>query len=116
LLALPVQRQRRAFLHLIYSTETPSRDEASFRAHMTANVRVYEPLRRQCALWSSYHEATKSTDLRKPATSNGLYTLLYAGYLLLINNLIDSGRAFLFKVIAIVFIFKKASLIYKYPL
>jgi hypothetical protein len=37
---------------------------------------VYEPLRDQGALWSSYHKATKSDDLRKPAASNGLYTLL----------------------------------------
>jgi len=43
---------------------------------LAANVRVYEPLRGQCALLSSYHEATKSTDLRKPTASNGLYTLL----------------------------------------
>jgi hypothetical protein len=46
---------------------------------MPHNVRVYEPLRGQGALWSIYHEATKRAHLRKPAASNGLYTLLYAG-------------------------------------
>ncbi len=46
---------------------------------LAGNVRVYEPLRRQSALLSSYHKVTKRTDLRKPATSNGLYTLLAAG-------------------------------------
>jgi hypothetical protein len=76
LLALPVQRQRRAFLHLIYSTETPSRDEASFRAHIVANARVYEPLRGQSALVSIYNKDTKSDNHRKPTTSNSLYTLL----------------------------------------
>jgi hypothetical protein len=43
---------------------------------MTANARVYEPLRCQSALLSSYHTATKWGNVRKPAASNGLYTLL----------------------------------------
>jgi hypothetical protein len=43
---------------------------------VAANVRVYEPLRCQSALLSSYHKETKSDTLRKPAASNGLYTLL----------------------------------------
>ena len=53
---------------------------------IAANVRVYEPLRCQSALLSSYHKVTKRTDLRKPAASNGLYTLLAAVviYLLII--------------------------------
>jgi hypothetical protein len=37
---------------------------------IVANVRVYEPLRCQSALLSSYHEVTKSADPRKLATSN----------------------------------------------
>ena len=40
------------------------------------NVRVYEPLRRQCAYLSRYTKVTKRTTLRKPFASNGLYTLL----------------------------------------
>jgi hypothetical protein len=40
------------------------------------NARVYEPLRCQRALLSSYHKATKSAGLRKASASNGLYTLL----------------------------------------
>jgi len=44
---------------------------------MTANVRVYEPLCRQSAYLSRYTKVTKSTNLRKPAASNGLYTPLY---------------------------------------
>ncbi len=32
----------------------------------------------QSALLSSYHKVTKWTNLRKPAASNGLYTLLAA--------------------------------------
>jgi len=43
-----------------------------------ANVRVYELLRDQGALLSSYRKVAKRTDLRKPAASNGLYTLLCA--------------------------------------
>ena len=43
---------------------------------MQANVCVYEPLRGQSAYLSRYTEVTKRTDLRKPTTSNGLYTLL----------------------------------------
>jgi hypothetical protein len=42
------------------------------------NVRVYEPLRCQSALLSSYRKVTKRINLRKPAASNGLYTLLAA--------------------------------------
>jgi len=37
---------------------------------------VYEPLRDQGALWSSYRKVTKRVNLRKPATGNGLYTWL----------------------------------------
>ena len=50
------------------------------------NVTVYLPLLTtpacmsrcvdQGALLSSYHKVTKRTNPRKPATSNGLYTLL----------------------------------------
>jgi hypothetical protein len=43
---------------------------------MIANVRVYEPLRCQSTYLSRYTKVIKSDDLRKPATSNGLYTLL----------------------------------------
>ncbi len=50
------------------------------------NVRVYEPLRDQGALWSSYHRVTKRADLRKPSASNGLYTLLPAGLFFVILN------------------------------
>jgi len=50
---------------------------------MPHNVRVYEPLRDQGALLSRLHEAPKRTNARKPAASNGLYTLLVAvAYLL----------------------------------
>jgi hypothetical protein len=45
---------------------------------MIANARVYEPLRCQSALWSSYHKVDKRTNPRKPSASNGLYTLLPA--------------------------------------
>jgi hypothetical protein len=41
-----------------------------------ANVRVYEPLRCQSAYLSRYTKVIKRADLRKPTTSNGLYTLL----------------------------------------
>jgi hypothetical protein len=51
---------------------------------LIANVRVYEPLRGQSALLSSYHKAAKWADLRKPAASNGLYTLLGAALFQLI--------------------------------
>jgi hypothetical protein len=44
---------------------------------ITANVRVYNPLRRQSALLSSYRKEPKCADLSKPTASNGLYTLLY---------------------------------------
>jgi len=43
---------------------------------INANVRVYEPLRRRSALLSSYHKATKWTNLSKPTASSGLCTLL----------------------------------------
>ncbi len=43
------------------------------------NVRVYETLVNQGIYLSSYTKVTKRTDLRKPAASNGLYTLLEAG-------------------------------------
>jgi hypothetical protein len=46
---------------------------------------VYEPLRVQGALLSSYHEATKRTDNRKPTASNGLYTLLGADLFILLQ-------------------------------
>ena len=49
------------------------------RITIVHNARVYEPLRCQSAILSSYHNLTKWIDLRKPATSNGLYTLLCAG-------------------------------------
>jgi hypothetical protein len=41
-----------------------------------SNDCVYEPLRRKCDHLSWYNKIPKSTALRKPATSNGLYTLL----------------------------------------
>ena len=41
------------------------------------NVRVYEPLRCQCAYLSRYTRVTKRTNLSKPSASNGLYTLLW---------------------------------------
>lgn len=41
------------------------------------NVLVYEPLRCQCAYLSRYTKIIRKTDLRKAATSNGLYTLLW---------------------------------------
>jgi len=53
---------------------------------MAPNARVYELLRCQCALLSSYHKITKRTDLRKPAASNGLYTLLCAGLFIYITS------------------------------
>ena len=34
----------------------------------------------QSALLSSYHKVTKRANLRKPAASNGLYTLLCTGF------------------------------------
>jgi hypothetical protein len=46
---------------------------------LAANARVYEPLRCQCALLSSYYKVTNRTNLREPAASNGLYTLLPPG-------------------------------------
>jgi hypothetical protein len=49
---------------------------------MVANVRVYEPLRGQRALLSNYRKVTKRANLRKPAASNGLYTLLATDLLL----------------------------------
>jgi hypothetical protein len=47
---------------------------------MVYNARVYEPLCCNSALLSSYHKVTKRTNLSKPAASNGLYTLLAAGF------------------------------------
>jgi hypothetical protein len=43
---------------------------------MVYNARVYEPLRCQSAYLSRYNKATKRVNSRKPAASNGLYTLL----------------------------------------
>jgi hypothetical protein len=47
-----------------------------FSFAMVYNARVYEPLRCQGALLSSYHKVTKRANPSKPTTSNGLYTLL----------------------------------------
>jgi len=47
--------------------------------NITYNARVYEPLRCQCAYLSRYTKETKGTNTRKPAASNGLYTLLVTG-------------------------------------
>jgi len=47
---------------------------------MAYNVRVYEPLRGQSASESRYTKVTKRAELREPAASNGLYTLLCAVY------------------------------------
>ena len=52
---------------------------------ISPNVRVYEPLRDQGALLSSYHKVTKRADLRKPTASNGLYTLLAVVFYLCVN-------------------------------
>jgi hypothetical protein len=51
-----------------------------FNFKINANGRVYEPLRCQSAMLSIYHKVTKRTDPRKPAASNGLYTLLALVY------------------------------------
>jgi hypothetical protein len=41
------------------------------------NVRVYDQLRFQGAYLSIYRKITKSSNTRKPNTSNWLYALLY---------------------------------------
>jgi len=48
---------------------------------MAPNARVYEPLRCQCAYLSRYTKVTKRVNTRKPAASNGSYTLLCAAIL-----------------------------------
>jgi hypothetical protein len=69
------------------------------------NVRVYEPLRCHSALWSSYHKVTKRTNPRKPAASNGLYTLLCAAHNTFMANLDFQNRYYylLYNLVALEF-------------
>jgi hypothetical protein len=87
LLASPVQRQRRAFLHLTYSIETSSCDGAPFRAHIAANACVYDIVAwaMSWVIWLPQPEKKHAVFVfenkwfwtEHPPPSNGLYTLLW---------------------------------------
>jgi hypothetical protein len=65
LLASPVQRQRRALLHLTYNIETSSCDGASFRAHIIANVGCISSCRFIASCYLVTRKIKKSTNISK---------------------------------------------------